>query len=717
MARLDEVRSAREGIAVAAGKRWVECTESRRDALLRLSRAGPAAADTRERVAAFQMMEARRGTDIAGVTLERKIGPTLDFTSRPPNESSRKAGRSVCRVVEIRDKGNLPVGFGTGFMVAPNLMITNHHVLPAKSEAKGIGANFGHEQNMDGLSPGEIFELDPDLFFENDEDLDFALVAVKSTSQSGLPLSEVGFNPLIAGTGKILIGHPINIIQYPEGGPKKYAVAANSLLDVLETFLHYQTDTLPGSSGSPAFNDHWEVVALHHSGVPEMRDGKIVAAKGGFWDRNTQSDDEINWIANEGIRVSRIMNRLRQLRFSDEKQAALLAAMLAASDGPLPAQPESKPIVSTTAFPVGNPMSAQSPSVAMTITGPTTINVGSPAMPALPLATERFDALMLEKKINFDENYGNRAGFDTEFLRGFEVGLPKIANSRSNEILNDRHGNPLILDYYHYSVVMNRKRRLQMWSAANVDYSPRMKPGISRKELGTDAWRFDPRVPEALQLGDDEFYLPAKKFDRGHIVRREDGAWGATRQEVEFSNADTFHFTNCTPQHEAFNRSNRNGVWGNLENHITDQAEAVGFRYLIFAGPILAAEDPSHDFGGGVRVKYPLGFWKVIAVPEDDGSRHGILRAYGFVLEQKAAIKKFGLEAFDVAEFEPYQRALTEIAGKTGVELDPAVASADVMLTLPPKSRERRHITKPADIHGPRSGRPPANGASEPPSA
>ncbi|MGL4649089.1 MAG: trypsin-like peptidase domain-containing protein, partial [Caldilineaceae bacterium] len=28
----------------------------------------------------------------------------------------------------------------------------------------------------------------------------------------------------------------------------------------------YLTDTLPGSSGSPCFNDRWEVVALHHSG-------------------------------------------------------------------------------------------------------------------------------------------------------------------------------------------------------------------------------------------------------------------------------------------------------------------------------------------------------------------------------------------------------------------------------------------------------------------
>jgi V8-like Glu-specific endopeptidase len=30
--------------------------------------------------------------------------------------------------------------------------------------------------------------------------------------------------------------------------------------------VHYLTDTLKGSSGSPVFNSNWEVVALHHRG-------------------------------------------------------------------------------------------------------------------------------------------------------------------------------------------------------------------------------------------------------------------------------------------------------------------------------------------------------------------------------------------------------------------------------------------------------------------
>ena len=65
---------------------------------------------------------------------------------------------------------------------------------------------------------------------------------------------------------------------------------------------------------------------------------------------------------------------------------------------------------------------------------------------------------------------------------------------------------------------------------------------------------FDPRIPAQVQLG-DQFYEPARQSDRGHIVRRQDSAWGDTPEEVEFANSDTFHWTNCTPQHAAFDTS------------------------------------------------------------------------------------------------------------------------------------------------------------------
>lgn len=702
MARLDDVRKLRREIGLAAGRRWLERLPERQEALLKAARFGPAGADTPERVQAFRdrMKFRSTGSTRSELVQERIIGPTLDFTDRPPDSASRQAGRPVGRVVEIKGKGTQPEGFGTGFMIAPGLMLTNHHVLPSKRDTAGIGINFGYERGVDGINEGEIFELAPDDLFFNDEQLDFAVVAVKGASLTGDTLEKFGFHKLIGQTGKVLIGQPINIIQHPEGGPKKYAVSENKLLDVLESYLHYQTDTLPGSSGSPTFSQLWEVVSLHHSGVPEMRDGRILDRRGRFWDGNSQSDDEINWIANEGVRISRILNFLQSVALPSAKQQTLLGAIFSTSPSPIvgqSAEAAGEGMFSTLPIASGATMSAANSSAIITVTGNTTINIGG-GVPGASAPAQAQESRAQEKKMVFDPDYGNRSGYQSDFLRGHSVDLPSVAPARRREIYNDRYGKPLVLDYHHYSLVMNKKRRLQMWSAANVDYSPKMKPGVSRKDLGTDTWIADPRIPESLQLADAEFYGPAKKFDRGHIVRREDGAWGATRQEISYANADTFHWTNCTPQHESFNRSNLNGLWGRLENHITEQAPAAGERYIIFAGPVLDnTNDLVHNWGEG-EVQIPLEFWKVIVVAEDDGSSNGTLRAYGFMLEQSSTIKKHGLEAFDAGEFAPFQRSLQVITRASGVVFGRELVAADVLAGTDRQESSKRRIEKLQDV-------------------
>ena len=40
-------------------------------------------------------------------------------------------------------------------------------------------------------------------------------------------------------------------------------------MNIDERFLVYQSDTAPGSSGSPIFNDSWQIVGVHHAGRPK----------------------------------------------------------------------------------------------------------------------------------------------------------------------------------------------------------------------------------------------------------------------------------------------------------------------------------------------------------------------------------------------------------------------------------------------------------------
>jgi hypothetical protein len=105
-------------------------------------------------------------------------------------------------------------------------------------------------------------------------------------------------------------------VQHPLAG-RKQVVFRESLLTALpldsDHVAHYTGDTQPGSSGSPVFSDLWEVVALHHSGVPDQTEtGHYVTVDGGIWNPSTDPEMKtIKWVANEGIRVSRIVAHLK----------------------------------------------------------------------------------------------------------------------------------------------------------------------------------------------------------------------------------------------------------------------------------------------------------------------------------------------------------------------------------------------------------------------
>jgi endonuclease G len=619
---------------------------------------------------------------------ERRIGPTLDLDDSPPNEPARLAGVPVGRIVELDARGTIRSGFATGFLVAPNVLLTNHHVFASASECDNCGVQFGYEKLAGKLAEGPTFRLLPErggIFFTDDQ-LDFTIVGVSTTSVGGnVALATYGSLRLIPTVGKILVGQPISIIQYPEGGPKKYGVRDNELLmgpTELDLFLQYSTDTLPGSSGSPAFNKDWEVVALHHSGVPEIRNGHIMTIAGTPWSRG-MPDTDIHWVANEGARVSRICASLRAANVGADVQPLLQSLLSTFHEDftPLPVAagaqgnpPVTAPLPSTIAPAAGQ-------GITITVNGPATFQFGATSTNGA-VATTPQPAVGVEKALVFDLDYDGRTGYDRDFLE-LRVSVPKIVKSRAKEILLSG-SSPMVLRYHHYSLVMNRVRKLLMWSAVNVDYTA-AKRRKSRDDFGEDTWIADPRIPGLLQIQDTEMYDPAKKFDRGHIVRREDTAWGDTEQDEIFSNSDSFHWTNCTPQHEHFNRAEFgfNGLWGGLENHIQSQVKNVGKRMSIFAGPILDnANDIRHDFGAG-EVLIPTRFWKVLFVVEKATGQPSRLRAYGFVLDQQDAISEFGIEKFSAGKFKTFQVRLQDISSESGVVFSAAQRKADALVTSP----------------------------------
>lgn len=205
----------------------------------------------------------------------------------------QRASRAVCKV-HIQDSFGLSLGSGSGFMVAPGLLLTNNHVLPSMNWTANSRIEFDYEHDVEGETKNTtFFRLRPEEIFATNPRLDFTFVAVDRESTDGTGLDEFGWLRLIPDSGKALVGEPVSIIQHPSGGLKQIALRNSTIIGIPaapdDDFIHYSTDTEPGSSGSPVLNDQWQVVALHHAGVPGPG--------------NT-------WIANEGVRVSRMFAAL-----------------------------------------------------------------------------------------------------------------------------------------------------------------------------------------------------------------------------------------------------------------------------------------------------------------------------------------------------------------------------------------------------------------------
>lgn len=261
------------------------------------------------------------GADRLGETtlaIERVLG-TNDLMSVTYLDGGLRAAETVGRIsIRSRAHGG-PEGYGTGFLVSPRVVLTNHHVLPSAAVAQHSQVEFEFQERLDGPMASSVFlQLDPDAFFATDAALDYTFVAVRDP---GNATAAYGWNPLIEAEGKLTTDEYVSIIQHPEGQPKQLALRENRVVGILEQHVLYTTDTAPGSSGSPVFNDQWEVVALHHSGVPRKNAaGQWLARDGRVWTA-AMGEQQIDWIANEGVRISRIIAHVQGTHLTGMNEA------------------------------------------------------------------------------------------------------------------------------------------------------------------------------------------------------------------------------------------------------------------------------------------------------------------------------------------------------------------------------------------------------------
>lgn len=214
-----------------------------------------------------------------------KVNEEPDFQPSSFLSIGAEKARAICRI-------RVPGGCGTGFLVGKGILMTNHHVLDGPKTAADSIAEFHYEKG----EKKKRVALDPDTHFTTNKELDFTLVACKNPEE----LADI--KPLNLSKDPTLVTRyeRLNIIQHPAGRQKEIAIRNNKVERIKEVVIHYRTDTEPGSSGSPVFNDEWELVALHHAG----------------WFDDVNNKKAIN----EGIRISAIISHLEANKIEFEEQ-------------------------------------------------------------------------------------------------------------------------------------------------------------------------------------------------------------------------------------------------------------------------------------------------------------------------------------------------------------------------------------------------------------
>jgi endonuclease G len=599
--------------------------------------------------------------------------------------------------LELPGNSQYPYG-GTGFVVGDGLLMTNRHVaaifanglgnrnLTFKSGLKA-GIDFDRER---GRPPGTTLMVQRVVMIHPYWDM--AILAVE-----GLPANRKPLKLSLADISDF-DGREIAVIGYPAFDPRNDQAEQDKLFDseygvkrLQPGQLHGRADTESfGKVVSAAAHDCSTLGGNSGSEVVDLATGEIVALHFG----GRYQDKNFGVPAFELARDRRVIDA--GVNFAGTPTGGVppwsdwweRADMTEAAEGQATTSPSAPVTAAASAI---RPVTGATSAIRLTTDGGVnveiplhiTVRIGSPT--AAVSGTEGVaatDGEILEAMVEpwRDTHYDSRKGYDESFL---DVNIPLPSAADANVLAQTLNGNT-ILRYEHFSVQMHAGRRLALVTASNVTADPKLKKpekgqDYTRKGLtglgphDQEKWFIDPRLDEKFQLPDTFFTKDRQAFDKGHIVRRDDVAWGKNYAELRRANGDSYHVTNCSPQTAQFNRSTE-GVenWGDLENHVLSSASKENLS--LFAGPVLDVSDTIFvGTGGGgreIRAKIPSRFWKVVIASIQDG-----IAAFGFVLEQDLSDVQFEYVVSD--EFMPHMYPLADIEQMTGVKFPSIVLDAD----------------------------------------
>lgn len=206
--------------------------------------------------------------------------------------------RTVARIELM----TIDISYGTGFLVGPDLLLTNYHVVEQliiePSTVNNLKVRFDYEVSPDGhtVNSGKevtLAAVNPVIAYSpytnwdktGVPNIDDVIWPADSLDYALIRLSEkIGHEPFGIGATNAIseergwikpgVGNPIHqgshmiILQHPEAQPVKISFGLNRVLgcDKHNRRVRHQVNTLKGSSGSPCFDHRFNWIALHNMG-------------------------------------------------------------------------------------------------------------------------------------------------------------------------------------------------------------------------------------------------------------------------------------------------------------------------------------------------------------------------------------------------------------------------------------------------------------------
>ncbi|MCL4813714.1 MAG: trypsin-like peptidase domain-containing protein [Vicinamibacteraceae bacterium] len=264
-----------------------------------------AARERRPRNAALAALADETGLAATGARLDNATGRTLEEIVRTHATFINPAAfRETMAALEGRVCWvDVPGGGGTGFLVGPDLVLTNEHVIRRLTNGlaswrdtacvfdfkEGAGGETVDRKKLTRVAlepqgqwlvsakPPSAFDEQPDLGDPSPDEVDYAILRL-AEKVGELPVGgdtpdvkaePRGWIPVPSPPPTLQAGQQVFLLQHPKGEPLRLSVGAITTFNAGGTRLRYDANSRDGSSGSPVLDADLRLVALHHARDPK----------------------------------------------------------------------------------------------------------------------------------------------------------------------------------------------------------------------------------------------------------------------------------------------------------------------------------------------------------------------------------------------------------------------------------------------------------------